>query len=190
MSNKTLYIQSSQTYFHVYNRGADRAAIFFEKRHYLDFMERMKKAVNPEVLEIVAFCLMPNHYHLILHQKLPYAIPAFIRGVCEGYVKSVNLQYFRTGHLFEGRYRIKPVTQDEYLIHLARYIHRNPIRARLVTTIEAWQYSNYHSCISGFDNGITNPGILLRLAGGTREYQTFVDEYIDGDRKKVAGMLF
>ncbi|NUN70203.1 MAG: transposase [Bacteroidetes bacterium] len=190
MSNKTRYIQSSQTFFHVYNRGADRAAIFFQERHYLDFVQRMKNAVDPQVLEIVAFCLMPNHYHLILYQKIPYAIPAFIRAVCEGYVKSVNLQYFRTGHLFEGRYRIKPITADEYLLHLARYIHRNPIRARLVTAVEAWQHSNYQCCISGIDDGVTSPGILLGLAGGTREYQKFVEEYVDDDRKNVAGMLF
>ncbi len=190
MSRKTALIASADSYFHVYNRGADRASVFFEERHYLDFIQRMQKAVNPEVLEIVAFCLMPNHFHLILYQKLPYAIPAFVRAVCEGYVKSVNLQYFRTGHLFEGRYRIKPVSSDEYLIHLARYIHRNPIRARLVTTVEAWQHSNYRSCTSGFDDGVTNPGILLRLAGGTREYQTFVEEYVDADRKMVTELLF
>ncbi len=190
MSRKTAFISSVDTYFHVYNRGAARGAIFSEVRHYEDFIARMAKGIDTEVLEITAFCLMPNHYHFILFQKQPHAIPAFIRSVCEGYSKSINREWSRTGHLFEGRYRIKPVNSDEYLLHLARYIHRNPVRAALVQKAEEWPHSNYLCCTTEKDDGVTCPGIIYRLAGGAKQYHEFVEEYVDADRKKVTGMLF
>lgn len=190
MSRKTNYIQSTQTYFHIYNRGVNREPLFFESRNYAYFLHRMEQANDRSQITILAYCLMPNHFHLILKQRVPGAIPAFIKQVCDGYAKAINRSLHRTGHLFEGPYRMKPVGSDEYILHLSRYIHLNPVRAKLVYRPEEWEFSSYRSYITDNDEGLVRISVAMNICGGAKEYRKFVEGYRDVERRTVAALLF
>jgi putative transposase len=118
MSEKTKYILSEGEYFHVYNRGVNRGEIFFSERNYRYFVQRIETLLDPATVEIVSFCLMPNHFHFICFQKQQSGISGFMKDLCNGYGKAVNLERSRTGHLFEGKYKIKLIDSNEYLLHL------------------------------------------------------------------------
>ncbi len=190
MSNKTIHIQSSQTYFHVYNRGVNREQLFLEQRNYAYFLRRMEQGYDPMHLTIIAYCLMPNHFHLILKQREPGAIPSFMKKVCDGYAKAINRSLDRSGHLFQGPYMMKPIGSDEYLLHLSRYIHLNPVRAQLVSRPEQWEFSSYRSYITDDDEGLARISVVMNVSGGAKEYRKFVEGYCDEDRRSVAALLF
>ncbi len=86
---------------------------------------------------------MPNHYHLVLRQNSERPLSGFVQAIFNSYSKAFNKLYNRTGTLFEERFRAIAVTNDEYLLHLCRYVHRNPLDAHLVTDLGDWLYSNY-----------------------------------------------
>ena len=113
-------------YYHLYNRGHNRDRIFFERENYDYFLRRLCKYVVPEHAIVVAYVLMPNHYHFILRvvtQHLSQAMQRF--GI--SYTKSINKRMNRTGNLFQGAFQAKLIDSVEYLLHLSRYVHLNPV---------------------------------------------------------------
>jgi putative transposase len=139
--------------YHVYNRGVDKQKIFKDKQDYKFFLSLMKiylekpadnlKGFNPFSIQyrgsaikqgvfsqrvcLLAFALMPNHYHLLIKVEDGPAITEFMKSVMTIYVMYFNKKYNRVGSLFQGVYKAVLVEGDEYLIHIARYIHLNPI---------------------------------------------------------------
>jgi putative transposase len=129
--------------YHVYNRGVDRARIFAEPRNYLYLLGKVKELVGDLSISVVAYCLMPNHYHFVLRQDGEAPISLFIQRLFQTYSQAFNKQQGRRGPLFEGRFRHVLVACDEYAVHLCRYVHWNPVAARLVSSPGEWPYSNY-----------------------------------------------
>jgi REP element-mobilizing transposase RayT len=127
MSYKTEWLKSVDTFFHVYNRGVNKSKIFFSEENYLYFLKKLKKYQDQFQVIIVCYCLMPTHFHLLLKQLALYAISKFIGLSLNAYAKAINKQQKRSGHLFEGKYKMKLVAQDNYLVHLSRYMHLNPV---------------------------------------------------------------
>ncbi len=157
-------------YCHVFNRGAGKQLIFRDKHDYRRFYQSMflfnnKNFRNPggytemrdEVLlmfqnelksqrepfvDIVSFCLLPNHYHLLLKQRLPNGIPLFLHKLAMGYSKYFNLRYKRTGTLYEGPYKAIIPEREGHLEHLPRYIHLNALDLTSIdwrsTLIDDW----------------------------------------------------
>lgn len=189
MSIKTKYILSSGEYFHVYNRGVAKGKIFFSDRNYRYFIRRINEAFEEDYLEIIAYCLMPNHFHFIFFQKRPLGISDFIKAVCNGYVKAINKERQRSGHLFEGKYKIKKIDSNEYILHLSRYIHLNPVRAKLVSKPDEWLFSSYKEYIGSMKSGNISPDIILKQFRNTSQYQQFVEDYVLEDRKKITPLL-
>jgi putative transposase len=191
MSYKTEYLASIDSYFHVYNRGVNHASIFFCERNYQNFLERIKKSLRQiEKINVVTYCLMPNHFHLILYQLEEDGLSKFMSQVCNGYVKAINLEQDRTGHLFEGKYRVKLIDDNSYLLHLSRYIHLNPVRARLVSKAEHWQYSScreYYGTSSGL---IVHPEIVLGQFENVKDYREFIEEENPEDQGSIKKYLF
>lgn len=130
-------------YYHVYNRGAGKGLIFFNPGNYEHLLRLVKRYCRRYGVTVIAYCLMPNHYHFLLRQETEQALSKFINVLFNAYVQAVNRQQGRKGTLFEGRFRHVWVNREEYLIHLCRYIHLNPVKANLVSQIEDWPYSNY-----------------------------------------------
>jgi putative transposase len=136
-------IYEPDSYFHIYNRGAGKQAIFVDtqdKKYFLGLIERhldhdnTKTNINGVVyqkydkdVELLAYCLMGNHFHMFAYvgddtQK----IVAFMKSICTAYTMYFNKKYRRSGSLFQGVYKASHITEDTYLIHVSRYIHMNP----------------------------------------------------------------
>ncbi|MEW5799773.1 MAG: transposase [Bacteroidota bacterium] len=190
MSVKTKHILSSNEYFHVYNRGVERKEIFFSERNYQYFVRRMTDSLNLTEIEIVAYCLMPNHFHLLLYQKEPERISKFMREVCDGYAKAINKERSRSGHLFEGKYKIKQIDSNEYLLHLSRYIHLNPVRAKLVLYPQDWEFSSCGEYFGVRESNIISTRVIVTQVGNAEGYRKFVEEYLPRQKEKISRFLF
>jgi REP element-mobilizing transposase RayT len=150
----------------------------------------MKAAHDSSRLSVFAYCLMPNHFHMILFQRTPGAIPSFIKHVCDGYAKALNKTLHRKGHLFEGTYKMEPINSDEYLLHLSRYIHLNPVRASLVSRAEHWLFSSYRAYITEVEDCLVHNTVVMNACGGAKEYRKFVEEYREEDKRSITALLF
>lgn len=181
---------SEGAFFHVYNRGVNRENVFFEPRNYPYFVDRMHTYHDPVSMEIFAYCLMPNHFHFLVRQNIPFATTRFFKGVCGGYVRAINNAYNKSGHLFEGKFKIKPVDSVEYLLHLSRYIHLNPVRAGMVSIAEDWEFSSCRAYFGMDGTTLLQPEMILREAGGTEGYKRFVREYDLKERRRIERFLF
>jgi REP element-mobilizing transposase RayT len=129
--------------YHLYNRGVNRANIFSSAENYCYLLRQVKDILSDIPATIFAYCLMPNHYHFVTRQDGDVPLSEFIGRLFKRYSQAYNRQEARTGPLFAGRFRNIHVDTDEYLIHLARYVHLNPVAAGLCHNPGEWPYSNY-----------------------------------------------
>lgn len=123
-------------YYHIYNRGVEKRNIFLDPQDYSVFLHYLKKYLDPasgsdpkslaNEVDLLAFCLMPNHFHLLIKQSKKDGITKLMRAVTTCYVMYFNEKYQRVGTLFQGKYKAALVLEDIYLLHLTRYIHLNP----------------------------------------------------------------
>lgn len=130
-------------YYHIYNRGADKAVIFREDENYIFVLRKMKRYSQALDLTMIAYCLMPNHYHFLIRQDGDQPAGLLPQRVFNSYAKAYNKRYGRSGTLFEGPYRVRLVDEETYVRHLCRYIHASPVKDGLVARLEDWPYSNY-----------------------------------------------
>lgn len=126
-------------YYHVYSRGSEKRIIFLDKADKKRFLERLEEYKDLHYVKIIAYCLMPNHYHLLIQQNSDEPISKFISRLNLAYAMYFNKRYERVGPLFQGRFKAKHVGTDEYLLHLSRYIHLNPL-----THLDERGLKNYH----------------------------------------------
>ena len=129
---------------HAYTRGNNRSPVFVDDFDYTAWLRLLHRTVRRFGWTCHAFCLMPNHYHLLLESSRA-RISAGMRHLNGSFATRVNLRYDRTGHVFEGPYREQLVTEQRHLAELARYIPLNPVRARLSATAEDWRPSSYRA---------------------------------------------
>jgi putative transposase len=148
-------------YYHVYNRGAGKSKIFYTEDNYRYLLELMRRYLGKYGISVIAYCLMPNHYHFLLLQLTDMPISKFINVLFNAYVQALNLQQSRTGTLFEGRFKHVCVDEWKYLSHLCRYIHRNPVKAGLVIAPEDWAYSNFREWV-GLRNSLLNMNLSFK----------------------------
>ena len=131
------------TYHHLFNRGANREQIFFDRESYLYFLSRLKYYKDKYQIEILSYCLMPNHFHLFIKQQTEdLLISDFISSLLNSYVKSVNKKFKRSGTLFQGKTKSKPITDENYFVWIIKYILENPVKVNLVKNITDWEFSN------------------------------------------------
>lgn len=146
-------ILANNNIYHVYNRGALKEPIFFEDRDYVRFVEDLhefnnaRSALDPRLfnrgstsvdteveplaraplVSILAWCLMPNHFHLLLEQREDAGVTHFMAKLGTGYTLYINKKYERSGHVFQGRFKARHVDGESYFLHISRYIHLNPV---------------------------------------------------------------
>jgi REP element-mobilizing transposase RayT len=166
-------------YYHVYNRGAGKEQIFFNAGNYEYCIYLMARYHDKYGISIIAYCLMPNHYHFLLRQNTTTPISTFINTLFSTYTLAVNRQQKRVGTLFEGRFRHVEVSRDEYFVQLCRYLHLNPVKAKLATNPSGWPYTDYLEWI-GSRNMQLGDGALIRQYFSKEDgYEKFVLEYKD-----------
>jgi putative transposase len=130
-------------YYHIYNRGANKNRIFFERGNYIYLLTKLKEYSKNCDFSVIVYCLMPNHYHFVIRQDGETPINIKIGHLFNTYTKAINKKYNRTGTLFEGNFKCIQVEDEKYLLELCRYIHRNPLDDQIVEKIEYLEFSNY-----------------------------------------------
>ena len=175
-----------ESYYHVYNRGVEKRIIFHDTQDYAVFMSYMRRHLSSDnnldsqkrsykffgSVELVAFCLMPNHFHLLLYSKDdPSQIAKFMQSTCVAYSMYFNRRYKRVGGLFQSRFKASRILNDTYLQHITRYIHLNP------ADYKSYRWSSLRYYLREEKVNWIHPERILDIFGGS--YSEFVDEYYD-----------
>ncbi|MFH1991682.1 MAG: transposase, partial [Pseudomonadota bacterium] len=140
---RPLRIAYPGAFYHVTSRGNERKAVFKSKRDREKFFEYLGTATRRYDALIHSFCLMDNHYHLLIETPSGN-LPQIMHHINGAYTTYFNMKRARSGHLFQGRYKAVLVDIDEYAKELSRYIHLNPVRAKMVEVPEAYDWSSYN----------------------------------------------
>ena len=204
-----IYIEGG--YYHLYNRGVEKRSIFQDDDDYKKFQNLLKvylstpkrsdlitahynrKNLNGQVI-LLAYCLMPNHFHLLVRQNSKNGIADLVHCLNTSYVAYFNKKYDRVGALFQSRYKAALVENDSYLLHLSRYIHLNP--AGFNKKIEKYPYSSYLSYIENTKTEWLKPQMILGYFKRSKRkdvsdyfsYQDFVEDYQADSEKYIKGL--
>lgn len=207
-------------HYHVYNRGVEKRVIFTDSLDFHVFLKYLKDALDKPTdrkslaipvtlqgvsfkgiprqpknfhgkIQLIAYCLMPNHFHLLLSQSDARSIELFMRSVMTRYTGYFNKRYKRIGKLFQSCYKAASVDTDEYLLHLSRYIHRNPLGL----------YTNLNQAYSSYSAYLTQNQIPTWLSPAPvldffpksdlgklkkiNSYQYFVEKYNQNDAETL-----
>ncbi len=218
------YIAGS--HYHVYNRGVEKRIIFQDDQDYRVFLSFLKSYLSPITdrikhpliemtgpgpvrirplesffgkVSLLTYCLMPNHFHLLLFQKPSYGMKQFIHALCTSYSMYFNKRNKRVGPLFQGPYKAVFIDNDEYLLHLTRYIHLNPLDIMTgpgPVNVREYPYSSYPFYLR-LKNAVWlhQEYILNYFRSAQRKdyqdflsYESFVEDYIE-DSRFVIGKL-
>jgi REP element-mobilizing transposase RayT len=176
-------------YYHFYNRGNNRQAVFFERDNYIYFLKGLKKYVVPHV-DILVYALMPTHYHILLRVKsnqtsevlktseVSGAVSLAMQKFGISYTKAINKRFSRVGALFQGQFHGKPIETYSHLLNLCIYIHANPVKDGLVFLPEEWEFSNYLEWVNLREGNLVNREFISETFGTPEEYKTLVMQYI------------
>lgn len=179
-------------YYHLYNRGAGKGRVFCNDGNYQYLLHLVKQYYQKYGVTVIAYCLMPNHYHFLLRQETEEPLSKFMQVLFNTYVQALNLQQERTGTLFEGRFKHKCVDKWEYLMVLCRYIHLNPVKAGLVACPEDWVYSNYQEWVGLRDDELVDNAFVQDHFPRVEEYVKFVNDVEDEKKsyEKISKYMF
>lgn len=141
--------------------------------------------MSERLVDVLSYCLMPNHFHLLLKQNIDYGISIFVSNFTNAYTKYFNSKNQRNGPLFQGTFKAVLVETDEQLLHLSRYIHINPVISSIIDEdkLDNYFYSSYPEYISLSDNEITQKDIILNGFKSSKQYENFVRNQIDYAKK-------
>lgn len=162
-------------YYHLYNRGANRTSIFYDDADYLDFLRRLKKYTNLHQVTVIAYCLMPNHYHILVRQDGDHKAGLVVQHICNGYTQAFNCRHQRDGTLFQGRFQRLLVDKEEYLRHLCRYIHINPVKDGFAIQPDLWTYSNYRDWVGLRAGTLVDHAFIVEHFGSPAAYIKVVE---------------
>ena len=154
-------------YYHVYNRGNNRENIFIEEKNYQYFLEKIKKYILP-IADIYAYCLLKNHFHIVLRIKDKNDLPEKFRekiylpfsNLFNSYSKSINKAYNRTGSLFQEHLQRNRIENEEYLKQLILYVHLNPLKHNFSKEFQTYNHSSYRSYLSDKRSSINREFII------------------------------
>ncbi len=189
----------NQYIYHVYNRGSEKRRIFEDRRDHQRFLKTLTyyqlEGPKPKlshffkyknfiplkaqkVVDILAYCLMPNHFHLLLKQVKEGGITEMITKVSLSYTKYYNTKYDRIGPLFQGQFKAVLIESDEQLVHVSRYIHLNPVVSLLSKDLNKYEWSSYQEYLNRSD-GICSKKDILSFFSSPKNYQQFVLDQVD-----------
>jgi REP element-mobilizing transposase RayT len=167
-------------YYHLYNRGASKGSIFRDEDNYVFVLRKIKHYSREYALTVIAYCLMPNHYHLLVRQEGQERAGLLPQRVFNSYTKAYNKRYEHSGTLFQGPYRAIHLESESHLLHLCRYIHANPVKDGLVATPEDWPYSNYLEWIDERPGTLVDRAFVHEHFVTPADYCSFVMGYLRG----------
>jgi REP element-mobilizing transposase RayT len=153
--------------YHIIARGNNRQAIFHSDEDYKKFLFLLGVQKQKLPFYLYSYCLMTNHFHLLIERQVDTIGHIMLR-VLTGYSQYYNRKYRKVGHVFQGRHKAILCQSDRYLSELVRYIHLNPVRAKMVRKAEAYAYSSQHAYLGTQPVGIVDVDPVLRLFGARK----------------------
>ena len=158
---RPIRIQYPGAFYHIMSRGNERSDIFKNKQDYQNFLTIFSDVIERYNWQSFAYCLMPNHYHLLIKTHKPN-LSLGMRQLNGKYTQEFNIKHKRVGHLFQGRFKSVLVEEENYKNELIRYINLNPKRANLVKSLKNWKYNSYLEIIGEKNktNGVDIKAVL------------------------------
>jgi REP element-mobilizing transposase RayT len=169
--------------YHVIVRGNQRRKTFLSPQDYETYLERLTRYRRKYDTTLYAYCLMPNHVHLLLECS-DQPLAKFMQGVQQSYSQYFNLCHRKVGHVFQGRYKAIICDRDEYLLELIRYIHLNPVRAGIVKRPEQYRYSGHGVYLRGKPSEVLDPTKMLKVFGSRGGYRRFILDGLGGEHRE------
>ena len=148
--------------YHVINRGNGRAAIFHKNEDFAAFIQLMLDGKARRPMRVLAYCLMPNHFHLVLWPRADGDLSSWMQWLLTAHVRRYHRHYGSSGHIWQGRFRAFPIQLDEHLLTVWRYVEANPVRAGLVRRGEDWTWSSLAEWRGGVQWRVTDDGPIDR----------------------------
>ena len=205
MKNRDYKEFASGNILHIYNRGNNKEKIFFDEQDYRAFLFRFglclgftEEELNKEKLtampysriritdtsksdfKLHAFCLMPNHFHLLIEQIGEIPVSKLISKLCTSYAMYLNKKHKRVGHVFQDQFKAVLVEDDSQLMWTSAYIHMNPVKDKLVKNPENYKWSSYNDFASERNLLMINKDFLLELFG---DQKSFIKETLNFNTK-------
>ncbi|UCF85652.1 MAG: transposase [Desulfobacteraceae bacterium] len=190
--SRPLRIEYPDAWYHVMNRGRSGESIFLEKADYIAFIGLLKETVDMWKVRVGAYCLMPDHYHLLV-QTPDANLSRSMRHLNGLYTQRFNRSHQRDGQLFRGRYKCILVDADSYILELLRYIHRNPVEARLIERLDQYPWSTHKAYLSDANkwNWLYKEFVLSLFSNDRRQrrkrYKEFVSNETPGEINRILG---
>jgi REP element-mobilizing transposase RayT len=178
---RPLRVEYPGAFYHVISRGNAGAAVFITERDREKFLEYLQKAHARFSLLIHSYCLMDNHYHLLI--ETPQAnLSQSIQWINVSYAAYFNKKHGRNGHLFQGRFKAILIDADEYLNQLSRYIHLNPVKAKLSSSPDTYAWSSYGALVgsAACPDFLAAERILSGFGGSHKEAVKRYRKYVEG----------
>ncbi|MCL4808310.1 MAG: transposase [Thermoanaerobaculia bacterium] len=172
-------LDAAGTVTHVIARGNERRPLFRDDADREKYLELLAEACERHGVRVFAYCLMPNHVHLAL-QTGAAPVSGFVHELHSRYARYFNRRYDRAGHLFQGRFQGLLVDRDAYLLEVVRYIHRNPVKARLATRPEEFAWSSHSAYLGAAPAWLATGEVLALLAGGRPKARKLFQEFVAG----------
>lgn len=200
-AKNTVKEYKENAYYHIYNRGVAGQNIFNDKKDYKKFLSYLKLYLTPidlqrhalqvspskvlknytEQISLLCYCLMPNHFHILLQQHGERSIADFMKSLSMKYSLYFDKRYSRRGPLYEDRYKAVEVTSEGQFIYLSKYIHRNPVDILPAKTrLAGYKYSSYGNCLKLFHQPWVKTDDILSYFK-TSSYKNFVEETDERD---------
>jgi len=180
---------NTDNYYHIFNRGNRKQRIFFEDENYNYFLRQLHKYFDPEGIEIISYCLMPNHYHLIVYFTREIDFSSVMRRFSISYARSLNRWIDSAGHVFQDNFGAQQIDEAAYLTHVCRYVHLNPVLAKLVKKPHEWRYSDYSVWINSLPSKeLPAHRVRDNYFIGASDYKHFVLDY--WQEKETENRLF
>jgi putative transposase len=195
------YVDDS--YYHVYNRGVEKRCIFLDDQDYKTFLSYLKFYLSPPLLRgetsksfpsqelqnhsqqilLLAYCLMPNHFHLFIKQKDAVAMSYFMRSLSTRYSMYFNKRYLRVGTLFQGVYKAAYIDHEMQYLYLSKYIHRNPLAlGYTATNLKEYPYSSYRNYLGIIQQNWVHPE-EIRDYFSQENHHTPYQEYVENSEQ-------
>lgn len=177
------------TYYHAYNRGVSKQVIYHDEEDYAVFLNLLKRYLDEQPhtdikgreyewlrgqVELLAFCLMPNHFHMLFYLQEPDAVTRLMQSVTGAYTIYYNKKYDRVGPLFQSRFKAARILNESYLMHISRYIHMNP------DNYKSWSYSSLEDYLGNRHTGWLQHQRITEIFKEQRiDYRVFLSDYED-----------
>lgn len=219
---KRKVVFANNEYYHIYNRSTGAIPIFNSNKilnrvlsliDYYRYPQKLRyskyKTLTKDVkneyeynfrktapmLEIYSFAIMPNHYHFLLRQNTDDGVIRYISNLQNSFAKYFNLRNKRFGSVFQGPFKAKRIEKDNYLLHLSRYIHLNPVTSFLIKIEEldnySWTSFSYYLNREKDKNHLINSSFIIKMVGSREKYKGFVYNQADYQKKlgKIKGLI-